>query len=243
MSELFKALLKVQGAVRGVKRDAKNPHFKNSYATLEAVTDTIRPHMQEAGLIWLQAPGMIRDGAIEVKTAIIHAETGETYEFAMEMPMAKKDPQGAGSALTYACRYSLMAALGLPPTDDDAETAIDRANSRPEPDVMVPAKSSASLKRAGSWEALTDNLAQDMVDVRSVIGLEKVKQAYRDRAKAEGWPAAWLNALKDEFAHYEREIGGKNIVNDIADTFGGATVKDERITNISGRELEFQEAG
>lgn len=92
-------------------------------------------------------------------------------------------------------------------------------------------KSSASLKRAGSWEALTDNLAQDMVDVRSVIGLEKVKQEYRERAKAEGWPAAWLNALKDEFAHYEREIGGKNIVNDIADTFGGAAVTNERFTS------------
>lgn len=229
MSELLKALHKVQGAVRGVKRDAKNPHFKNSYATLEAVTDTIRPHMQEAGLVWLQAPGAIRDGAIEVRTLIAHAESGEKHEFTMEMPLAKRDPQGAGSALTYAMRYSLMAALGLPPTDDDAETAIDRDNSRPEPSVAV--KSSASLKRAGSWEALTDNLAQDMVDVRSVIGLEKVKQEYRERAKSEGWPAAWLNALKDEFAHYEREIGGKQIVNDIADTFGGASVTDERFTS------------
>lgn len=230
MSELLKALHKVQGAVRGVKRDAKNPHFKNSYATLEAVTDTIRPHMQEAGLVWLQSPGVIRDGAIEVTTLIAHAESGEKHQFTMEMPMAKRDPQGAGSALTYAMRYSLMAALGLPPTDDDAETAIDRDNARPEPEAP-PAKSSASLKRAKSWEQLTDSLAQDMVDVRSVIGLEKVKQEYRDRAKSEGWPPAWLNALKDEFAHYEREIGGKNIVNDIADTFGGAAVTDERFTH------------
>jgi ERF superfamily len=229
MSDLFRALLKVQGAVRGVKRDAKNPHFKNTYATLEAVTDTIRPHMQDAGLVWLQAPGSIRDGSIQVTTTIIHAESGERHEFTMEMPLAKKDPQGAGSALTYACRYSLMAALGLPPTDDDAETAIDRDNTRPEPEV--PVKSSASLKRAGSWEALTDNLAQDMVDVRSVIGFEKVRQLYRERAKSEGWPAAWLNALKDEFAHYEREIAGRNIASDIADTFDGATVKDERISH------------
>jgi len=230
MKELYTALHKVQGILRGVTRDAKNPHFKNRYASLEAVTDTIRQPMQDAGLIWLQAPGAVRDGCIEVKTLIAHAESGESYEFTMEMPLAKKDPQGAGSALTYAQRYSLMAALGLPPTDDDAETAIDRENARPEPEAP-PVKSSASLKRANSWEELTNSLAQDMVDVRSPVGLEKVKNEYRALAKAQGWPAAWLNALKDEFAHYEREIAKNDVVDDIADTFGGATVTNERIVS------------
>lgn len=235
-NEIYKAMLTVQGAIRGVKRDAKNPHFRNSYASLEAVTDTIRPHMQEAGLIWYQAPGAIKDGSIEVTTVIVHAETGGKIEFTMEMPLAKRDPQGAGSALTYAQRYSLMAVLGLPPTDDDAETAIDREDVRPAPEVAV--KSSASLKRAKSWEALTDSLAQDMVDVRSPIGLESVKKDYRERAKSEGWPVAWLNSLRDEFAHYEHEIAKRNVVDDISDTFGGATIVNEH-----RRELHPIEAG
>jgi len=95
----------------------------------------------------------------------------------------------------------------------------------------APVKSSASLKRANSWEDLTNSLAQDMVDVRSPVGLEKVKNEYRALAKAQGWPAAWLNALKDEFAHYEREIAKNDVVDDIADTFGGATVTNERIVS------------
>jgi hypothetical protein len=229
---IFTALFKFQGLVRGVKRDSKNPHFKNNYASLEAVTDTIRPHMQECGLMWLQSPGKIVDNAIEVKTIIAYAETKETIEFTMEMPMAKRDPQGAGSALTYAMRYSLMAALGLPPTDDDAETAIDRENARPEPD-KAPVKSSAALKRAKSWEELSNELEQDMVDVRSLVNLEQVKAHYRHRAKSEGWTAAWLSALKNEFDTYEERlmerIALEQVEDDIADAFPGARVVNETL--------------
>lgn len=203
---LNEALFKLQGVLRGVKRDTKNSHFKTAYASLEQVSDTIRPHMQDLGLFWMQWPGKVVDGAIEVTTRISHVK-GEFIEFTMEMPMAKRDPQGAGSALTYAMRYSLMAALGLPPTDDDAEMAIDRNNSRPEPDTPAPAvKSRAQLKREQSWEGLSNELAQDMVDVRSIVSLNQVKDIYRKKAVELGWPKAWLAQLADEFEYYEKGI-------------------------------------
>lgn len=203
MSEIHKALFRLQGVIRGVKRDSKNPHFRNSYASLEAVTDTIRPHMQEMGLFWYQTPGKIVDGAIEVKTVIGHADTGETIEGTMEMPLAKRDPQGAGSALTYACRYSLMAILGLPPTDDDAETAIDRDNNRPVVDD-APAKSSAQLKREGSWEVVSGELENDLIDCHSLVALAKLKDTYR--SKVSGWTPAWKNSLKDLFDAHEEKL-------------------------------------
>ena len=56
----------------------------------------------------------------------MHAESGEWIEGTGEIPLGKKDPQGAGSAQTYAQRYHLMAMLGLPPTDDDGESAMER---------------------------------------------------------------------------------------------------------------------
>jgi hypothetical protein len=204
MSELHKALFKLQGVIRGVKRDSKNPHFKNSYASLEAVTDTIRPHMQDLGLFWYQTPGKIVDGAIEVKTVIGHAETGETIEGTMEMPLAKRDPQGAGSSLTYAMRYSLMAILGLPPTDDDAESAIDRTDHRPQPGDDAPAKSSAQLKRDGAWETVSGELDNDLLDCYSLVALERLKETYR--GKVAGWTPAWKNALKDKFEAHEAKL-------------------------------------
>lgn len=217
---IHEALFTLQGLLRGVKKDSKNPHFKNSYASLEQVADTIRPHMQTLGLYWMQMPGKIIDGSIQVTTRIAHKD-GDHVEFTMEMPLAKRDPQGAGSSLTYAMRYSLMAALGLPPTDDDAETAIDRNNERPAVEA-APAKSSAALKRANSWDELQNELAQDMVDVRTPVALDKLKAEYRKKAQEQGWTRAWLDALANEFVYYEDQLKG--------------------VRNVAGRELHAAEA-
>ena len=49
----------------------------------------------------------------------------------------KHDAQGYGSALTYARRYSLMAACGIAPEDDDGNAASKRptAPAIPTPDI------------------------------------------------------------------------------------------------------------
>ena len=200
---LDNSLFRLQGILRGVKKDSKNVHFKNSYASLEQVTDTIRPHMQELGLYFRQYPGKINDGSIEVSTEIVHPGSGEKFSFCMEMPLAKRDPQGAGSAMTYAMRYSLMAALGLPPTDDDAETAIDRNNARDEPESP---KSSAQLKRDGEWERVSREVAEAMNDISTFGQFERLKESYRQEAHKNRWNATFLGQLKELFLGYEADI-------------------------------------
>lgn len=246
-TNIHDALFKLQGLLRGVKKDSKNPHFRNSYASLEQVTDTIRPHMQSLGLYWMQMPGKIIDGAIQVTTRIAHLN-GEAVEFTMEMPLAKRDPQGAGSSMTYAMRYSLMAALGLPPTDDDAETAIDRNNERGEPDVPeVPAKSSAQLKKEGEWERVSGEIANAMNDVHTFGQFEALKADYRKEAKEKGWNTTFMAQLKELFLSYEEEVQkrvdaeNEEPEHQIAKQMGGRIV-NERITDVSGRELHPSEA-
>lgn len=134
------ALLKFQGAVDGVRKDSKNPAFKSHYASLEAVRDTAVPELQKVGVVFLQSAGAIVDGVMAMTTRLIHPESGEWIEGTMDIALGKRDPQGVGSASTYAARYSLMAMLGLPSIDDDGETAIDRTNSRPEPETLPKAK-------------------------------------------------------------------------------------------------------
>lgn len=102
------------------------------------------------------------------------------------------------------------------PTTDDVREEVEHK----------PTKSSASLKRANSWDGLKEELAQDMVDVRSTVSLDQIRVIYRERAKSEGWTRAWLEALADEFAYYEDQIKGR-----------------ERVTDVSGRTLEYAEAG
>jgi len=63
------------------------------------------------------------DNGVVVETLFIH-ESGEQISAGkLHVPAAKQDPQGYGSALTYARRYALMAACGIAPEDDDGNAA------------------------------------------------------------------------------------------------------------------------
>jgi hypothetical protein len=63
------------------------------------------------------------DNGVMVETMFVH-ESGEMLECGiLHVPASKQDPQGYGSALTYARRYSLMAACGIAPEDDDGNSA------------------------------------------------------------------------------------------------------------------------
>lgn len=130
ITSLMGAMLQVQGAVDGVRKDSKNPHFRSSYASLEAVVDTIRPACQAAGLVVMQSPGEFADGIIHVWTMLTHAKSGEWIKGTLWMPTLKQDPQSVGSAITYASRYSLMALFNLPPVDDDGEAARSASNAQ-----------------------------------------------------------------------------------------------------------------
>lgn len=68
------------------------------------------------------------------------------------------------------------------------------------------AKSSASLKREGSWEALKAKLDNDFADCHSSVALAKLRADYRQEARDAGWPKAWLNALAEEFAALEKAL-------------------------------------
>lgn len=123
MKEISKALLKAQQKFPLVKKEDSNPFFKSKYAGLPTVLEAVLPTLHKHGLLLSQSP--ITEGErIGVKTMIIHAESGESIEGEFTMQLTKNDPQGAGSAITYARRYSLIAILGLNvDEDDDGNTA------------------------------------------------------------------------------------------------------------------------
>ena len=190
------ALYAFQGSVHGVGRDSSNPHFKSRYASLENVCETIRPALQSVGVVFIQSPGAIVDGNMEMITRFIHAESGEWIEGKGDIPLGKRDPQGAGSAQTYAQRYHLMAMLGLPPIDDDGESAIDRENSRPAPATLPKAKS-------------RDLYAEMQADIDSCMTLEDLgilwgSKAFQNDLKS--LKQDWQNLLTDRKEERKREL-------------------------------------
>lgn len=168
VNEIFAAIHAAQGSMRGVAKDSANPHFKSRYASLENVIDAARPALQASNLAFTQAPGALIDGAIEVTTMLMHT-SGQWLRSTLHVPLQKRDPQGVGSAITYGCRYALMATLGLPPVDDDGEAAMDRtpplkAGYSPPPKAPPPAATdspalaaiTAALKLCATPEALDE---------------------------------------------------------------------------------------
>lgn len=128
--KLAKALLAAQKDMPGLQKNAINPHFKNKYISLDTLMESILPVLNKHGLVLMQEPTYDAPEAT-LTTTFILAETGESTSSEMMLCMAKNDPQGQGSAITYARRYSLMSALGLvADNDDDGEAGTAAAVSR-----------------------------------------------------------------------------------------------------------------
>lgn len=194
ITTLATALFKAQAQMHGAKRDAKNPHFRSTYATLETVIETAKPALQDVGVAFTQAPGRLIDGALEVTTMLIHAESGEWMRSTLHVPLQKKDPQGVGSAITYACRYSLMATLGLPPVDDDGEGAMDR--------TQAGAKSQEKPKSAPKNDKareLYSALEKSMRENKTVDDLRAWWQDEQCKAKRAELPDDWKKNLYEAF--------------------------------------------
>lgn len=112
------ALTAFQNEIKDPARDADNPFFKSKYVTLDDLLRQVRPVLAKNGLSFIQMPG--GDGkTITVKTVLMHVSGQYIETDALALQVAKVDPQGAGSAVTYGRRYALSAVLGVAWDDDD----------------------------------------------------------------------------------------------------------------------------
>ena len=122
MKAIATALVKAQKAFGPALKTSTNPHFKSKYADLSSCVEAVIESLNDNGIMLMQPCHESESGVI-VETLFIH-ESGETFSAGkLHVPAAKQDPQGYGSALTYARRYSLMAACGIAPEDDDGNAA------------------------------------------------------------------------------------------------------------------------
>jgi hypothetical protein len=139
MKEIASALVRAQKAFGPTLKTATNPHFRSKYADLAACIESVIDALNGNGIALLQPTHECSDGVI-IETVFLH-ESGEMISSGkLHVPASKQDPQGYGSALTYARRYSLMAACGIAPEDDDGNSASNRTsgNTNPAPSIAPP---------------------------------------------------------------------------------------------------------
>ena len=120
---LFQKLHMAKQHIGKVAKNATNPHFKKTYADINALLETVEPILLANGLILLQPVK-----ANLVFTQIIDIETGESMESFMEIPVNIIDPQKTLACITYFRRGTLQSLLSLQSIDDDGNEASKPAS-------------------------------------------------------------------------------------------------------------------
>jgi hypothetical protein len=137
IEELAKALSAFQGEVTAVSRDSENPFYKSKYADLATIIEHVKVPLQKNGLSVVQLCETF-EGKVRVTSQLMHS-SGQWIRAMLEMTPAKSDPQGVGSAITYARRYSLSAILNIASEEDDdgneatKPKAIEKQQNKPVP--------------------------------------------------------------------------------------------------------------
>jgi hypothetical protein len=114
---IYTKLLEFQKQNIVLPKDATNPHFKNSYSSINAVLEAVKKPLNDLGVVIIQRPTIAG-----LETVLYDAESGTSILGTLEFTQ-KTDAQKMGSNITYNRRYSLITMLGLEDEDDDGNKA------------------------------------------------------------------------------------------------------------------------
>lgn len=103
--------------------------YKYSYADLPSIIDKLKDVLSGVGLGVAQSVTGDRQ-SIAVETRIYHV-SGHVEVFGPLVLDSGADARSAGSAITYARRYALCAALGIAPDEDDDGAQASRPREEP----------------------------------------------------------------------------------------------------------------
>lgn len=109
-------------------KDQSKPPFAYGYADLAGVLQHVRPLLGKHGLAITQDV-QTDDQHVHVTTLLLH-KSGESLAFGPLSLPAGGEPKNWGSAVTYARRFALMAALGIAADGDDDARAAGRGATR-----------------------------------------------------------------------------------------------------------------
>jgi len=141
---IYTQLLDFQKKIQVIKKDSKNPHFKNTYASLTQILSEVKPVLSEFGIVLTQP---ILNGNV----CTILSYGIELIESSIPLPVGLQ-PQPLGSAITYFRRYTLSSLLALEIDDDDATMATKQ-----------PTKEAAISTTATELPPLTDKAFASML--------------------------------------------------------------------------------
>ena len=161
VNEIFGALAKAQSIIQNPEKNAKNPHYKSKYTTLDVGLTSVREALAAHGIAIFQRTYMM-DKLLMVQTILGHS-SGQWLSSEYPVIMYPAKPQEAMAALTYSRRASLFAAAGIAGEDDDGNSiakieidpvSITEDSSRKIVDVMLEDLDGVkSISELSAWSA------------------------------------------------------------------------------------------
>ena len=134
---ISKALLQAQRGIGSAVKGSENPFFHSKYADFSEVIKAVKEPLNNSGISFLQ---LVQSSEVDMVETILLHESGQFISTETRVYCGKpNDPQAFGTGITYAKRYALQAALGLPTEDDDGNAASQKPKTEvvPEPDAEV----------------------------------------------------------------------------------------------------------
>ncbi len=187
ITNLATALAMAQMNIKGAIKDSANPFFKSKYADLSSVVEAIRPAFGQCGLSYIQRIEPSDRDEVRVETILLHA-SGEWLSCGvLNLPVSKVDAQGYGSALTYARRYSLAAAAGVAPEneDDDGNAASGKNTTQKRLDSLnTHLDTIAAVTTQGALKTAYTVAYKAAKEVNDTDAMEKIVAAKNARKSA-----------------------------------------------------------
>ena len=138
-SAIAKAFVEAQKEFAPALKTSTNPHFRSKYVDLSGCVEAVLDALNNHGFALIQKTHDC-DNGVKVETIFMYESGEQISGGVISVPADKQNAQGYGSALTYARRYSLMAACGIAPEDDDGNAATKAPAPKPQAQEPVAKK-------------------------------------------------------------------------------------------------------
>lgn len=180
MKLIAAALVKAQRNFAPALKASLNPHFRSRYVDLAGCVEAVIDALNENNIFLMQGTHECADGVV-VETVFIHESGEQVTAGKLHVPASKQDAQGYGSALTYARRYSLMAACGIAPEDDDGNAASKKSANKNTPIKAATADIPVNPEDEEFLKELAASLVEDVeVAGNIVLAFDKFEGAKLD---------------------------------------------------------------
>lgn len=191
---IYTQILKFQENFPTIKKDSKNPHLKNEYASLPTILSTVLPLLNNLGIV-LSSQVHSEHSDIYV-IQLVHAESGSSVSSHVKL-LNMSDMQKWGSCVTYATRYGLLSLLGIAADmDDDGNHTKDDGNTTKHETKEAHKSEELTLSRSymigrirERWPAIKENAVA--ANAKNAENLQKLIDenfvSITDGAKIKNW--------------------------------------------------------